>query len=553
MQTAAIYARVSSERQKEAHTVESQIESLLTYAYNNGYSVPDDWKFVDEGFSGSHLVRPALEGLRDEAASGQIENVIILSPDRLSRKYAHQALLIEELSRQGVNVIFIKSVQGTSPEEQLLVQFQGMIAEYERAQIMERSRRGKLYKARNGDVSVLSGAPYGYTYIKKTDTSNAYYEINEKEAEVVRRVFNLYTQQNYSINKIAKHLNNEGIATKKNSRWERSTVWGMLKNPAYKGMACFGKTEMCERKRITKPLRQKGGYSNRSSTSKPKPKEQWIQIPVPQIVSEQSFAFAEQFLERNKQMANRRTKELTLLQNIMVCEKCGYSVYRTSTKTSKRKIYYYRCIGSDNYRFANGRICSSKPIRQDYLDQAVWNEVVILLENPQLIQKEIERRIELASNTEATKKSKSALNKEIIRMQNGIDKLLDAYQENLITLSELRKRIPELRKREKVKQKELDSLEMQVADRNRFMKVSHNIEFFMTQLKKTSKNIAIEQKRNILRMIVKEIIIGENEIKIIHSIPTDIEKKTNFSKSYLLSQRRHHASLRCAFYVILDF
>ncbi len=547
MQTAAIYARVSSERQKEAHTVESQIESLLTYAYNNGYSVPDDWKFVDEGFSGSHLVRPALEGLRDEAASGQIENVIILSPDRLSRKYAHQALLIEELSRQGVNVIFIKSVQGTSPEEQLLVQFQGMIAEYERAQIMERSRRGKLYKARNGDVSVLSGAPYGYTYIKKTDTSNAYYEINEKEAEVVRRVFNLYTQQNYSINKIAKHLNNEGIATKKNSRWERSTVWGMLKNPAYKGMACFGKTEMCERKRITKPLRQKGGYSNRSSTSKPKPKEQWIQIPVPQIVSEQSFAFAEQFLERNKQMANRRTKELTLLQNIMVCEKCGYSVYRTSTKTSKRKIYYYRCIGSDNYRFANGRICSSKPIRQDYLDQAVWNEVVILLENPQLIQKEIERRIELASNTEATKKSKSALNKEIIRMQNGIDKLLDAYQENLITLSELRKRIPELRKREKVKQKELDSLEMQVADRNRFMKVSHNIEFFMTQLKKTSKNIAIEQKRNILRMIVKEIIIGENEIKIIHSIPTDIEKKTNFSKSYLLSQRRHHASLRCAF------
>ncbi len=164
MQTAAIYARVSSERQKEAHTVESQIESLLTYAYNNGYSVPDDWKFVDEGFSGSHLVRPALESLRDEAASGQIENVIILSPDRLSRKYAHQALLIEELSRQGVNVIFIKSVQGTSPEEQLLVQFQGMIAEYERAQIMERSRRGKLYKARNGDVSVLSGAPYVITF-----------------------------------------------------------------------------------------------------------------------------------------------------------------------------------------------------------------------------------------------------------------------------------------------------------------------------------------------------------------------------------------------------
>ena len=187
MQKTAIYARVSSGRQKEAHTVESQIENLLNYAKSNGYSVPGGWKFVDEGFSGSNLVRPALERLRDEAASGHLENVIILSPDRLSRKYAHQALLIEELSRQGVNVIFIKSVHGSTPEEQLLVQFQGIIAEYERTQIMERSRRGKLYKARNGDVSVLSGAPYGYSYIKKTDISNAYYEImNRKRKSFVK-------------------------------------------------------------------------------------------------------------------------------------------------------------------------------------------------------------------------------------------------------------------------------------------------------------------------------------------------------------------------------
>jgi site-specific DNA recombinase len=167
MQTAAIYARVSSERQKEGHTVESQIEGLLDYARDKGYTVPYEWKFIDEGLSGGNLVRPALESLRDEAASGHLETVIIHSPDRLSRKYAHQALLIEELSRHGVNVIFIKSVQGTTPEEQLLVQFQGMVAEYERAQIVERSRRGKLHKARHGEVSVLSGAPYGYNYIKK--------------------------------------------------------------------------------------------------------------------------------------------------------------------------------------------------------------------------------------------------------------------------------------------------------------------------------------------------------------------------------------------------
>jgi site-specific DNA recombinase len=547
MQTAAIYARVSSERQKEEHTVESQIESLLDYSRNNGYTVPCEWKFIDEGFSGGNLVRPALESLRDEAASGHLETVIIHSPDRLSRKYAHQALLIEELSRHGVNVIFIKSVQGTTPEEQLLLQFQGMIAEYERAQIVERSRRGKLHKARNGDISVLSGAPYGYNYIKKTDTTNAYYVIIKQEAEVICKIFALYTLQNYSINKIAQHLNNQGIPTRKNSHWERSTVWGILKNPAYKGTACFGKTEQCERKRITKPLREKGGYSNKCSSSKHKPKEKWIKIPVPAIISEETFALAGELLERNKQVAKRRTIELTLLQNIMVCEKCGYSLYRTSTKTSKQKIYYYRCIGSDNYRFVNGRVCSSKPIRQDYLDELVWDEIVKLLESPQLIQKKIDRRIYEAGNTQAAQEDKLILRKEITRIQKSIDKLLDAYQENLITLAELRKRIPELRKRENAKQKELETLEMQVADRERFIELTYNIESFIEQLKETSKNLTIEQKQNILRMIVKEIIVGEDEIRIKHSIPMDIEKKTNLLKSCLLGKGSHNTALWRAF------
>jgi len=539
MQTAAIYARVSSERQKEEHTIESQIEGLLHYARDKGYTVPVEWKFIDEGFSGGNLVRPALESLRDEAATGHLGTVIIHSPDRLSRKYAHQALLIEELSRHGVNIIFIKSVQGTTPEEQLLVQFQGMISEYERAQIVERSRRGKLHKARHGDVSVLSGAPYGYDYIKKTDASNAYYAINNQEFEVVCKIFNLYTQQNYSINEIARYLNNQSIPTRKNSRWERSTVWGILKNPAYKGTACFGKTEQCERTRTTKPLREKGGYSNRCSSSKQKPKEKWIGIPVPVIISEETFALAEELLERNKQVAKRRTIELTLLQNIMICEKCGYSLYRTSTKTSKRKIYYYRCIGSDNYRFANGRVCPCGPIRQDYLDELVWGEIIKLLENPQLIQKEIDRRIYEAGNTGAAQKDKLILKKEITRVQKSIDKLLDAYQENLITLAELRKRVPELRKRENTKQKELENQEAQVADKKRFIELTYNIDSFVKQLKETSKNLTIEQKQNILRMIVKEIIVGENEIKIKHSIPMDIEKKTDFLKCYLLGKGSH--------------
>ena len=159
---AAIYARVSSDRQKENHPIASQTAALIEYAQTHEYSVPPEWIFQDEGYSGAVLVRPGLEALRDLAAEGQIAAALIYSPDRLSRKYAYQVLLSEELSRCGVELIFLQSPVGATPEDQLLVQFQGMIAEYERAQIAERCRRGKKHMAQQGGVNVLSGAPYGY-------------------------------------------------------------------------------------------------------------------------------------------------------------------------------------------------------------------------------------------------------------------------------------------------------------------------------------------------------------------------------------------------------
>src|SRR5947209_7730527 len=222
---AALYARVSSDRQKENHTIASQVAALTQYAEMNGYVVPPEWQFQDDGYSGATLVRPGLEALRDLAAGGQIETVLIYSPDRLSRKYAYQVLLVEELARCGVDLIFLRAPSGATAEDQLLVQFQGMIAAYERAQIAERSRRGKRHRAQQGSINVLSGAPYGYRYVKKTDTSAAYYEVVESEAEVVRFIFDAYTQQGLSINAIAHGLNERKVPTPTaKTRWERSTV-----------------------------------------------------------------------------------------------------------------------------------------------------------------------------------------------------------------------------------------------------------------------------------------------------------------------------------------
>lgn len=379
----AIYARVSSDRQKENHTIASQTAALLAHATEHGYAVPPEWVFEDEGYSSAVLARPGLEALRDLAAEGQIGTVVIHSPDRLSRKYAYQVLLAEELSRCGVELIYLKAPAGATPEDQLVVQFQGMIAEYERAQIAERCRRGKRHKAQQGMINVLSGAPYGYRYVRKTESASAYYEVIETEAKVVRMVFETYTQQRLSINVIARLLNERLVPTRtKTTRWERSTVWGMLRNPAYCGKACYGKTELRPRQRITRALRQRNGAASRDSANHERPRQEWIEVPVPALVSEEVFALAQEQLHKNAHHSPRRTVEPTLLQGMLVCQQCGYALYRSSARTSKQKLYYYRCIGSDGYRRLKGPVCTNRPVRQDSLDKMVWDEIIRLLDDP---------------------------------------------------------------------------------------------------------------------------------------------------------------------------
>src|SRR6266542_4968402 len=198
MPLAAIYARVSSEHQREAQTIASQTAALIEWARTLNVDVPKAWIFEDDGYSGATLERPGLERVRDLAAEGQIQSILVYSPDRLSRKYAYQILLIEELARHGVETRFLNAPPSATAEDQLLVQFQGMIAEYERAQILERSRRGKRHRARAGAISVLGGAPYGYRYVRKRDDTPASYAVIDTEARCVRQVFAHYTVAGWS-------------------------------------------------------------------------------------------------------------------------------------------------------------------------------------------------------------------------------------------------------------------------------------------------------------------------------------------------------------------
>ena len=413
MRMGAIYARVSSEQQREENTIASQTASLIEFAKNHELEVPKEWVFEDEGYSGATLERPALERVRDLAAAGQIQVVLAYSPDRWSRKYAYQILLIEEFARHGVETLFVKSPQGNSPEDQLLVQFQGMIAEYERAQILERSRRGKRHRAQAGEVSVMSGAPYGYRYIHKTDEALAAYMVDQAEASVVRRLYEMYTVDGLSIAEITRKLNNEGVQPRKASRWERSVVWGILRNPAYRGVACFGKTGLSARTQM-RPPRRRGVTTPSTTAGHQRPREEWIAIPVPALVAEESFARAQELLYQNKMRSRRRTIAPSIVQGLVGCAKCGYAFSRTSTQTSARKIHYYKCIGSDRWRKLGSPVCDNNQfIRQELLDHIVWAEVVRLLQDPVLIQQELDRRLAAARTSDPTRKREQSLQMEL--------------------------------------------------------------------------------------------------------------------------------------------
>jgi site-specific DNA recombinase len=543
---AAIYARVSSERQRQDETIGSQTVGLRELATARGLLVTEDLVFEDEGFSGASVQRPALERLRDRAAEGCFEVLLCHAPDRLARRYAYQVLLLEELARSGVEVCFAKEPErGGTPEDELLRQFQGMIAEYERAQIAERTRRGKAHRARGGSQAVMSGAPYGYRYVKKADHCDAYWEIDEVQAEIVREVFARYVDQGISIGELARWLTARGVPTKTGKAvWDRSTVWAMLRNPAYRGQAAFGKTKTSERHGgPTRTTRARGERHGRRLTRQDQPAEKWTFIPVPPLITEQTFELAQARLVDNAHFSKRNTKQLTLLQGVLVCRECGYSCYRTSTRTSNKRISYYRCIGQDGWRHVGGKVCTSRPVRADELDPLVWGEVRRLLEHPELVQAEIDRRLAALRTEHPAARRRDTLERDLARADSAITRLIEAYQEQLISLDELRARTPALRKRQGTLRAQLDALDTELNDAATYLKLADTLDGFLGRLNDGLDRLDTSEQQRVLRLVVREVLIGgdDDTITIRHSIPTPTDPN---DPSYLLRGSSHHPALR---------
>jgi site-specific DNA recombinase len=518
---AAIYARVSSEQQAQQSTIASQIAALRERIHADGLSLEDDLCFLDDGFSGSTLVRPGLERLRDVAWAGGFTHLYVHSPDRLARKYAWQVLLVEELQRCGIELIFLNRTIGVSPEEDLLLQMQGMIAEYERAKIMERSRRGKRHAARSGSVNVLCGAPYGYRYITKhAGGGQAQYQVVLEEARVVRQIFEWVGRDRLSLRGVERRLRQQGVPSAKGMTWHAFTIRKLLTNPAYKGEAIFGKTRVGERRPRLRPGR---GHPEqpRSNTSRyPGAVEDQIPIHVPALVSAELFALvAEQLAENRRHYRQQAQSRGYLLQGLLVCAGCGYGWYGKGitrfTKNDQAPYPYYRCCGMDAFRHSGARVCPHRPIRLDRFDAAVWADVCQLLQNPKALREEFERRIH---GDQEPNIDVAQIHKQIKSVQRGISRLIDAYEDGLLEKGEFEPRVASARERLSRLKQEATTAQNHADQRKELRLVLGQLEDFAAQVQRGLAKADFAKRREIIRCLVKVIKIEGEHVRITYRV-----------------------------------
>jgi len=523
-QVLALYARVSSDRQAQEGTIESQLEQLYEYAKEQDYEIQRDLVFIDNGVSGASLIRPGLEALRDKAFAGTINKILILCPDRLARKYAHQLILVEEFEKLGVEIIFANRQLSSSPEDQLLFQIQGVIAEFEREKIMERSRRGKLYKARQGKVAVMSCAPYGYVYIRATEHQDARWEIHEEEAKIVRRIFTMCADEGLRLWRIMKILNQDGIPTRNGNPWHRSVIWQILSNPAYVGKAAYRKTQAVPRKHYR--IRPTGEKYPKvvNSSRRSRPESEWFEIRVPTIIDEPTFNKVKIQLEENKKFSSRNTKKREYLASgLLRCKECGYAYYGISRGTKRGyNLLYYRCHGTNSNRHAGGRKCWSKPVRVDILDDLVWNQAKQLIQDPQLVLNEYANR--LNENKKGEKEVDLLMNRKRKELRNSEmekERLLDLYQGGVLRKEELEGRLQSLRSKIKSICDEISLLDQEIKQKSEKLRLIERLEEFTKRLDLNLVNLTFEKRRELVRLLVSEVEIDRknHKIDIRHIVP----------------------------------
>lgn len=497
---AALYARVSTGRQEQEATIESQLDEIKSKIKGDGNFLSDESIFVDDGWTGEMLRRPGLDLMRDAAMAGKFQILYVYDRGRLSRVFAYQEIIIEELLEKDIDFVTLHDVQAQTAEERVLQAMQGVFHEYERVKIAERMRRGKMYKAKSG-VIINGGALYGYNYIRKTDTEPVRYVVNEEEARIVRMIYQWVGVEGISLRDVIRWLYELKIYPRKKKRevWTKGPVVRLLTNETYfTGVAYYNKSEAIVAKRSIK----KEKYKKIKRTSRRvRSKEEWIPFKVPVIIEEAwLFEKVQQVLERNKKFASKRSKRDYILQGVFYCE-CGSS--RVGDGSNKNGHYYYRC--SDRIKkFPLRSECKSPGVNALILDKMLWDKLMDRFMDSGLLKQGIDEFLRLQNST--------LEDKEIVRLRGLIDKLDEeekryakAYGTASLQFKNYQSLVSDVSKRRESLDKQLQSMMYKKSENM----VDITPEELYNEAQYVIKTLDFADKQKTVRDLVDKIIIKE--------------------------------------------
>jgi site-specific DNA recombinase len=520
----ALYARVSTPNQQQECTIASQVRALKDYIHEQGWSLLPEHEFLDEGRSGSRLDRPALDRLRDAAQRGEFDAVVILSPDRLARNYAHQFLLIEEFEKLHTSLTFLQNPFGDTPQGKLLTQMQGMIAEYERAQILERTRRGRLEKARCGEFIPWAYSCYGYRYLPKRHGCAPQVTIEATEAEVVRQIYRALVEEQLSCRQITKRLNETLIPTPtgKNQVWHAATVRGILINRTYTGIARYNhRLPVLPKYRKTESHLLRYLKTGRSY----RPESEWVWSEAPAIITPELFDKAQLQLHRNSEAARKMYQPTScryLLRTLVKCGECGLGMVciRQLSKCKKYEYLYYECKGHEPLTCGRVSKCLSRRVRADRLDAVVWDALSQLLHTPRIIPQLHQTWVAAKQqNLSVLTTQQAQLLQRQKRLERQQERLLDAYQAEIISLSELQTRRQKLSAEVRQIENEAEQLAKAQQQTVHWQQIIENAETFRQLLGDNLNRLSFEEQQAVVQCLINKVTITGEQVDISYVLP----------------------------------
>ena len=510
MTRVALYTRVSTSRQQQAQTIEQQIERLQAQVATQGWELKPEHIYRDDGYSGAKLDRPALDRLRDAAALGEFDLVLVTAPDRLARNYVHQVIILQELERRGCRVEFLDRPMSQDPHDQLLLQIRGAVAEYERTLITDRMRRGRLAKLRAGTLLPWTRAPYGYRLDPERPRDPQGVHIDEAEAVVIRQLVTWYADDGLTLYQLTKRLIELGAKTPTGlTRWNVSSVRGILTNPSYTGTAYAGRWQSVPSRQRHSPLLPVG----RGESAQLRPPEQWIPVAVPALIDQELFDRVQRRLAQNQQFASRNnTQHQYLLRGLVSCGHCRLSCL---ARTSHPGYPYYACRGKGGVQVScREDQCMSRYAPTRALDELVWQDLCQVVQDPALIAHALERAHagawlpdELAARQRELKRARQ-------QIQHQRDRLLEAYLAGVLELAEFE------RKQESFPG-ELSSLDAQerqleavASQRVQLSAVAASIEEFCTTIRQGLAQATFTERRHLVELLIDRVVVTDDQVEI---------------------------------------